>query len=679
MFNQSVKEINAEFLAEEKSLDSIQRIVRESCMQCGFSRKDTNAILLAIEEGATNIIRHAYLYEKGNIRIKTVIFKKKIVFSLIDSGRSFNPEGTSTLNLERLVETGRKGGLGFYMIKKIMDSVEYISVSGYNELRLIKNIKTFNTPGTSFLRRMSSLRVKFSFWTSIVMAVIIGSSFYYMDIKSTDQIKEQLDDTVKALAKTIADQSAGFIINQRSDVEFDQLNLSNLRANPELKQIVLLDENQNVLANSENVTSIKKQYDLPSAINPKIINTPQNIKWKDEDLYYLIMSIKSGSRNLGQVHIMYDDDIISSKLNKSQKEILLITILLSIVGIIAIYLLSDYFVKPIAKITHKVKRFTSGELETELPLEGAEEFFEISRAFNQMMTRLNRDQKNIISREKLAKEIEVASQIQKTLLPGELPDVPNLMVDAFYKSASMVGGDLYDIFKISPDKYCLTVADVSGKGVPASMVMSMLRTVIRIFADGNKSAKKTLVEVNGYLEQNIPPGMFVTIMMVIYNCKKKSINLVSAGHNPLLFYKEKTKEILKINPTGMPLGIPVTIDSTFEDKLEEITLPLRNGDLFFIFTDGLTEAKNKKNEEYGMDNLFKFVGEQASGKPYKSVAELTNNISMELDSFSGYMNPADDITFIIARYLTDKIKKTPNDNKMEKIKIKKLPDDPPNK
>ncbi|MEA1981016.1 MAG: SpoIIE family protein phosphatase, partial [candidate division Zixibacteria bacterium] len=653
MFNQSVKEINAEFLAEEKSLDSIQRIVRESCMQGGFSRKDTNAILLAIEEGATNIIRHAYLYEKGNIRIKTVIFKKKIVFSLIDSGRSFNPEGTSTLNLERLVETGRKGGLGFYMIKKIMDSVEYISVSGYNELRLIKNIKTFNTPGTSFLRRMSSLRVKFSFWTTIVMAVIIGSSIYYMDIKSTDQIKEQLDDTVKALAKTIADQSAGFIINQRSDVEFDQLNLSNLRANPELRQIVLLDENQNVLANSANVASIKKQFDLPSAINPKITNISQNIKWKDEDLYYLIMPIKSGNRNLGYVHIMYDDDIISSKLNQSQKEILLITILLSIVGIIAIYLLSDYFVKPIAKITHKVKRFTSGELETELPLEGAEEFFEISRAFNQMMTRLNRDQKNIISREKLAKEIEVASQIQKTLLPGELPDIPNLMVDAFYKSASMVGGDLYDIFKISPDKYCLTVADVSGKGVPASMVMSMLRTVIRIFADGDKSAKKTLVEVNGYLEQNIPQGMFVTIMMVIYNCKKNSINLVSAGHNPLLFYKEETKEVLKINPTGMPLGIPVTIDSTFEDKLEEITLPLRKGDLFFLFTDGLTEAKNKKDEEYGMDNLFKFVGEQASGKPYKSVAELTNNISLELDSFSGYMNPADDITFIIARYLRD--------------------------
>ncbi|MEA1981703.1 MAG: SpoIIE family protein phosphatase, partial [candidate division Zixibacteria bacterium] len=107
--------------------------------------------------------------------------------------------------------------------------------------------------------------------------------------------------------------------------------------------------------------------------------------------------------------------------------------------------------------------------------------------------------------------------------------------------------------------------------------------------------------------------------------------------------------------------------------------PLRKGDLFFLFTDGLTEAKNKKDEEYGMDNLFKFVGEQASGKPYKSVAELTNNISMELDSFSGYMNPVDDITFIIARYLRDEMKKTPNNNEMEKIKIKKIPDDPSNK
>ncbi|UCE25650.1 MAG: ATP-binding protein, partial [Candidatus Zixiibacteriota bacterium] len=116
MFRRPVKEVNAEFLAEEKYLDSIQRIVRESCAAASLSRKDIASVLLAIEEGATNIIRHAYLYEKGIIRLRIVIYPRLVVFSLIDNGRSFQPDGSGTLDLEHLVESGRKGGLGFYMI-----------------------------------------------------------------------------------------------------------------------------------------------------------------------------------------------------------------------------------------------------------------------------------------------------------------------------------------------------------------------------------------------------------------------------------------------------------------------------------------------------------------------------------------------------------------------------------
>jgi len=93
MFRRPVKEINAEFMAEERFLGDIRRIARESCIAASLSRKETQAVLLAVEEGATNIIRHAYLYEKGVIRLRIVVFRKLIVFSLIDMGRSFSPEG----------------------------------------------------------------------------------------------------------------------------------------------------------------------------------------------------------------------------------------------------------------------------------------------------------------------------------------------------------------------------------------------------------------------------------------------------------------------------------------------------------------------------------------------------------------------------------------------------------
>ena len=226
MFRRPLKEINAEFSAEDKYLQGIQRTVRESCVAAGMSGKNTSAVLLATEEAATNIIRHAYLYEKGVIRLRVVIYSKQIAFSLIDFGRSFQANKTGTLDLESLVASGRKGGLGFYMIQKIMDSVEYISSAGRNELRMIKRIGEKPVMGRPFLRRMFTLRAKFSFWTFFFVFIIVGGAYCYMDYRTSRQLYDRLDGTVHALAETIADQASGYILRSRSAVEFDELVVS---------------------------------------------------------------------------------------------------------------------------------------------------------------------------------------------------------------------------------------------------------------------------------------------------------------------------------------------------------------------------------------------------------------------------------------------------------------------
>jgi serine/threonine-protein kinase RsbW len=242
MFRKPIKEIDAEFQAEEKYLDSIQRVVREACATGGMSRKETSAVLLAIEEAATNIIRHAYLYDKGNLRVRITIYRKFIAFSLIDYGRSFRPDGTGKLDLDHLVESGRRGGLGFYMIQKIMDSVEYVSWAGQNELRLTKRLGSESERAAPpLLRRMFTLRVKFSLWTFFIVSVIIAGAFYFINARTTDEIYLHLDGTVNALGNTIAEQSELYIINSRSDVEFDELVVSYQSSNDMLERIVLTD------------------------------------------------------------------------------------------------------------------------------------------------------------------------------------------------------------------------------------------------------------------------------------------------------------------------------------------------------------------------------------------------------------------------------------------------------
>jgi serine phosphatase RsbU (regulator of sigma subunit)/anti-sigma regulatory factor (Ser/Thr protein kinase) len=651
MFRRPIKEINAEFSAEEKYLDSIQRTVRESCIAAGMSRADTSSVLLAMEEGATNVIRHAYLYEKGILRLRIVIYRKLVVFSLIDFGRSFQPgQAGGKVNLQKLVESGRKGGLGFYMIQKIMDSVEYIPSAGQNELRMIKRIGGERTEGLPLLRRMFTLRVKFSFWTMFIVVVIIGGSFYYTYKQTMRQAHENLDETVYSLTKTIADQAAGYHINRRSDVEYDELIVSYMRANPELRLIVLTDSSGFIRAHSEDIRNIGKQYEMPGFV-PEQTDEMQPHRYfeRDEPLSYLMMPIMSGQRQIGTVHVSYSSAHLWQAMAETRSRIAALTLGLLLLGVLGVFMLSNYFVNPIVKITQRVRKFTSGDLESELPLEGAEEFFEISRAFNEMMSRVSQDKKNIIEREKLAKEIEVASHIQKTLLPAKVPRLPGMEVDTFYRAASVIGGDLYDIFEICPGRYCLVVADVSGKGVPASLVMSILRTVIRIYATDESSPRAILGKVDRYLEGNIPSGMFITVMLVIYDVASAKLNLVSAGHNPMIYFDSKGSRLMKLNPAGTPLGVPLADDVDFESALEETEIVLSQEDMIAIFTDGITEALDRDKNQFGMKRLMDFFGTAVSNGSRPPVTELSNELVRAIDDFAGFSSQADDITFIIAR------------------------------
>jgi len=649
MFRQPVKEISAEFLAEEKYLDNLQQVVKECCVAAGLMRRDQSAVMLAIEEAATNIIRHAYLYEKGTIRLRVVIYKKLIVFSLIDSGRSFHPEKDGSLDLDRLVDSGRKGGLGFYMIQKIMDSVEYISSAGFNELRMIKRRKSGSRALPASRHSLFSLRVKFSLWTFFIVALIVAGSFFYIYFQTEQEVYDHLDDTATALANTVSDQAAGYILNQRSDVEFDELVVSYTRSNPMLTLLVLTDANGIILAHSEDIQNIREPYVPADYLQPTEIGQIQRFRVDERQFNHMTVSIQSGERRLGLVHMSYSSALIFQKLADARLKILLFTSFLVAIGILGIYLLSNYFVKPISKITQRVRSFTSGDLETELPLEGAEEFFEISKAFNEMITRLSRDRTNLIEREKMAKEIEVASQIQKTLLPREMLDVPGLEVDTFYRAASIIGGDLYDLFEISENRYCLVVADVSGKGVPASLVMSMLRTVIQIYALQASSAKEILMKVNDYMLSSAPPGLFVTVLLAVYDATDQKLRLVSAGHNPMLMFQADTGTIKSVNPTGMPLGVPETLEDSFAERLEEMELTLRPNDLFIIYTDGITEATDREGNMFGEERLIELVTSLLTDQRDRPVKEISGEIVGRVDDFSGFTRQADDITFIVAR------------------------------
>ncbi len=642
MFKKPIRETVAAFPAEESQLAGLRKTVEEICSQVNLAPKELNNIILAVEEGATNIIRHAYLLGDGEIRLKVAIFKHSIILSLFDTGKSFQPPDKTKLDLKKMADTGRKGGLGFYLINKVMDHVDYYSLEGENELRMTKFLTDKGEKELEWSGGVS-LRVKFSAWTFLIILILVAGAYLYIDSQSKNYIQSRLDKMVDALCNSIASQAYGYIINQRSDVEFDELVVSYQRANDVLLSIVIIDNKGEVLADSHDPSQLHTIYD-PQKL--KLImetgfpeaNTPHG------NYAFVTRKVGLSGNRLGSVIMEYSSESMELQLRRARQIILIVTGIGLLIGITGIYLLSTYFVRPIGRIVDRVRRFSQGDLDSQLPLVGAGEFYEISRALNELIMRIRRDRKNIIEREILHKEMQMAEEIQKALIPSSLPTVTGFEIGTIYKAARMVGGDLFDIVQMDDHTFAVVVADVSGKGVPGSLVMSMVRTVLRLEARGSRSARDILIKVNDFVAGDIKQGMFVTILLAVIDSRSRKINFASAGHNPMIYYNSRKREARFLNAPGMPVGIKADhVD--FAKAMKAAEIKFEENDFLLIYTDGVTEGRGQHENAYGTERITDMLTEHDD----KTAMELAELIESDIIRFIGKADQHDDITMVILK------------------------------
>ena len=207
----------------------------------------------------------------------------------------------------------------------------------------------------------------------------------------------------------------------------------------------------------------------------------------------------------------------------------------------------------------------------------------------------------VAEQERIRRDLQIARDIQKQLLPDSCPNIPGFEISAHANSATEVGGDYYDFFWVDDDHLGILVADVSGKGVPAALVVAMIRSAFRAQAPGNTDVRDVLARVNSFITGDLRANMFVTCVYGILEISSKKFTWGRAGHEPLLVaHPEKNIDIL--SPDGFALGIIGAPE--FADLLEIETIELHKGDRVLLFTDGLTEAMNSKGEEFGMDRIL---------------------------------------------------------------------------
>ncbi len=245
--------------------------------------------------------------------------------------------------------------------------------------------------------------------------------------------------------------------------------------------------------------------------------------------------------------------------------------------------------------------------------------------------------------EALKKDLDVASQVQTNLLPKKVPQIPGYDISAFYRPSKEVGGDYYDFIQISPTRLGLVVADVSGKGIAGSMVMAMFRSVLRLCASQNIRARETMIKTNELATRDIKRGMFVTCLYVILNIEQNAVRVCSAGHNPLILWRAKTKSIHLINPNGIAIGFDK--GPVFENIIKEQKFSLDPGDRLVLYTDGCVEAMNRDEEMFGDKSFYRLV----KSYPDVSSGKLLNLIIDAIDEYVAGAPQSDDITLLSIR------------------------------
>ena len=629
----------------------------------GFSERVINAFKLSIDEAATNIIKHAYRDWEGSITIRAIVKKNSLTIVLVDQGKYFDPRQVSDPDLQRYVDIGKKGGLGIFIMRRLLDEIDYRKTEEGNELWMVKHRdvarkRRLAVPSLSMTLKARYWLISTSVFTLFLLGVLVYNFFRSADSITADflargrtalsvmtsdisaNLQQQLPETTR--------QSMVEGTNLPDDIDIlahtlPPLNtLQNSEYRDILYQALIADNNQYILASTEGKLIFTRfnrpqetgklqndvlRYTFPSGIEVLEITSPV---------------LDESGKTLCTAHFFIDHAAISKEISSERWSNARMLGLIWLIGAAGLFLLIILVMNPFRRLSEWVKQLGQPGAADEMDIDATTEIGEIAQAFSDITLKLRESQVNMAEQERLQKEMQVAQEIQQTLLPGEFPEIEGYGISSYYAAAKEVGGDYYDFVEVDKDTLGIVVADVSGKGVPGSLVMTMIRTALRTEARGVKDAAEVLARVNDFVVADMKKGMFVTLFYVIIDSKKRRLNYASAGHNPMILYRGSRNKSYYLNPHGFPIGISLPDKNLFRNTIESDTLSLNEGDILLIYTDGITEAMNRRRQLYGEERFLNVIRENG----LLPAQDFVDKLHEEIISFTEGTPQSDDITLV---------------------------------
>jgi phosphoserine phosphatase RsbU/P len=333
-------------------------------------------------------------------------------------------------------------------------------------------------------------------------------------------------------------------------------------------------------------------------------------------------------------------------------------ILLAVIGVMFLIIQSVAFLmgltlaRSITGSVHELfvgtERLRRGDFSHKIAIRSRDQLGELAASFNSMSASIEDLLEQKAEKERLEEELRIARSIQMSLLPSGSYSLRGVSLTGHCEPAREVGGDYYDFLPLDESRMGILIADVAGKGTSAALYMAELKGLMLSLSQLHASPRQLLIDANRIISKHLDARSFITMIYAVVDVEQRTLTVARAGHCPLVFVPGPAapcRDPQSVQPDGMVLGLALDTGDAFNRLLEEVTLPLGAGDLFLLYTDGISEAMNVDGDCFGDGRLADLAREHAD----LGSSELRERILDEVRRFAGAAAQHDDMTMVLVK------------------------------